>query len=87
MAKIHPFVYYYNDQNNIKNGNFVLISDCNINDTIEVHLLQQRLAAHLKDKFSVVERIIYFSDDCAGQYKNLKNFINLSPQARFWDCS
>ena len=77
MATIHPFVYYYDDQNNIKNGNFVLISDCNIHDTIAVHLFQQRLVAHLKDKFSVVERIIYFSDCCAGQYKNLKNFFTL----------
>ena len=77
MAKIHPFVYYYNDQNNIKNGNFVLLSDHNIHDTIAVHLLQQRFVAHLKVKLSVEERIIYFSDDCTGQYKNLKNVINL----------
>ena len=76
MATIHPFVYYYKDQNNIKNGNCVLISDCNIHDTIAVHLFQKRLVAHLKDNFSVVQRIIYFSDGCAGQYKNLKNFIN-----------
>ena len=53
MATIHPFVYYYNDQNNIKNGNCVLISDCNIHDTIAVPLFQQRLVAHLKDQFSV----------------------------------
>ena len=77
MATIHPFVYYYNAQGSLSHGNFVLISDCNVHDTIAVHLFQQRLVAHLKGKFSTVGKIIYFSDGCAGQYKNLKYFTNL----------
>jgi len=50
----------------------MLISDCNIHDTIAVHLFQEWLVAHLKDKFSIAEKI-YFSED----YKNLKTFITL----------
>ena len=41
MATIHPFVYYYNGQDIINNGNFVLISDYNIHDTIAVHIFQK----------------------------------------------
>ncbi len=33
---------------------------------------------HLKTKFPSVQKIHYFTDGCAGQYKNKNNFINLS---------
>lgn len=57
---------------------FVIISECNIHDTVAVHLFQKLLVEFLKDKLGQCpKRICYFSDGCAAQYKNRKNFINL----------
>ena len=32
---------------------------------------------HLHEILAIFSKVIYFSDGCAGQYKNLKNFLNL----------
>ena len=77
MATLHPFVYYYTEDGEVKHSNFVLLSDCNIHDTVAVHLFQNRLTNHLRSRFDSLSKIIYFSDGCAGQYKNCKNFVNL----------
>ena len=75
---IHPFVCYYKDENNkVKHINFVCISENKSHDTIAVHLFQTRLIRYLKTKIENLSKVIYFSDGCAGQYKNRKNFINL----------
>ena len=76
-ATIHPFVYYYKQGDEIKHGNFVLISEYNTHDTVAVHLFQKLLIQHLIESFTDVEHLCYFSDGCAGQYKNKKNFLNL----------
>ena len=77
MVTLHHFVYYYKDEGQICHENFVLISDCNTHDTVAVYLFQCRLINHLQEKFQFVSNIVYFSDGCAGQYKNLKNVLNL----------
>ena len=77
MVTLHPFVYYYKDEGQICHGNFVLISDCNTHDTVAVHLFQRCLINHLQEKFQFVSNIVYFSDGCVGQYKNLKTFLSL----------
>ena len=46
-------------------------------DTIAVHLFQKNLVQFLQEKFSKVDKILYFSDGSAAQYKNQKNFVNL----------
>ena len=33
--------------------------------------------AYVKEKLPHIKHITYFSDGCAGQYKNCKNFLNL----------
>ena len=45
-------------------------------DTITVHLFQHLL--FLDEMFrEKPKKVFYFSDGCAGQYKNCKNFMNL----------
>ena len=39
--------------------------------------MQKQLAEFFKVCFPQVISLEYFSDGCAGQYKNLKNFLNL----------
>ena len=56
----------------------MVISDCLQHDTVAVHLFQKRLIAYLRRKVSSnPQKIYYFSDGAASQYKNRKNFINL----------
>ena len=86
QATIHPFVcYYINDsaqdeataQRKIDHVSFVVISESNVHDTVAVHLYQKMLIKFLTKKTERPQKIIYFSDGCAAQYKNRKNFINL----------
>lgn len=78
QATIHPFVIYYrNVDNTLEHICFSVISDCLVHDTAGVHLFQKKLITNLKDKFSEIKKIYYFSDGAAGQYKNKKNFMNL----------
>ncbi len=74
---IHPFVYYFKENNQLENGNYALISNCNTHDTVAVYVFQKHLMQHLHEKFARVSKVIYFSDGCAGQYKNLKNCLTL----------
>ena len=77
QATLHPFVVYFREGGNLGNCSYVVISECNIHDVVAVHLFQARLVAFLKEKFDTLNKIIYFSDGCAAQYKNCKNFANL----------
>ena len=78
QATIHPFVAYYIDSGKLCHLSFVIISDCLQHDTVAVYLFQKRLTAYLKRKVSSdPQKIYYFSDGAASQYKNRKNFMNL----------
>lgn len=84
QATLHPFVIYYRmpfaeDEADapLKHVSFVVISECNTHDTIAVHLFQKALINFLLTEIGKPKKILYFSDGCAAQYKNRKNFINL----------
>ena len=85
QATLHPFVCYYSasnrdegdDQSTIDHLSFVVISERNAHDTIAVHLFQRVLIEFLTNTIMKPTKILYFSDVCAGQYKNRKNFANL----------
>lgn len=77
QATIHPYVIYYRQDNKLMHKSFVAISECNQHDVIAVNLFQTRLIEFLKLSHQIT-KIFYFSDGCAGQYKNRKNFLNLS---------
>ena len=56
------------------------MSECLNHDTVAVHLYQRFFIAFLQRFLSTrlqPQKIIYFSDGAASQYKNRKNFINL----------
>lgn len=77
QATLHPFVIYFRKDGVVHHQSFVAISDCNTHDTIAVHLFQTRLIEFLKTSHDTVNKIFYFSDGCAAQYKNCKSFLNL----------
>ena len=59
------------------NKSFCFISDDTEYDVPTLYLIQQFFTDYLKVKYSHIQKLIYFSDGCAGQYKNKKNFYNL----------
>ena len=77
QATIHPFVVYYTNQGVLQSLNFVVISNCLVHDSVAVHLFVRKLLEFLTAKI-VVEKVYYFSDGAASQYKNRKNFVNLA---------
>ena len=54
-----------------------VISDCLRHDTTVVHAFISNVLAHLKKELPNIEKVIYFSDGAASQYKNYKNFSNV----------
>ena len=68
---------YYNDSEKLCHLSYVIISDCLHHDTVSVYLFQKSLLAYLKTPVGHLQKILYFSDGAASQYKNRKNFINL----------
>ena len=79
QATIHPWVYYYKKDQKLEHSSFTIISENNTHDVISVHLYIKSLIHHLKSVFGPqnVKKLYYFSDGCAGQYKNCKSFLNL----------
>lgn len=70
--------YHKGDDEHVGQTCFVVVSECTDHDTAAVHLFQQKLVDFLTAKWKKrPQKIMYFSDGCAAQYKNCKNFINL----------
>lgn len=80
QATVHPFVIYYADTDNqIQHLSYIIISECLSHDSVAVKLFIDKLIDHLKRKFpNGIEKIYYMTDGAASQYKNRKNFINVS---------
>ena len=58
--------------------NYVIISEHFNHHTKSVHLFDEKLVAHLKQKFGVkaIRKLVYFSDGSGAQYKNKFNLVN-----------
>ena len=70
-------VYFIDGDGNIQHNSLCFISDDNNRDTNFVYKIQTILVDYLKENLPIVDKIFYFSDGCAEQYKNPKNFSNL----------
>lgn len=79
---VHPFTIYWRFNDTIYNAGFCVISDCTLHDTNSFYAFQTELLPLLISQFKTcgitVSHINYFSDGCAAQYKNRKNFVNLA---------
>lgn len=83
QATLHPFVCYYKvatgneacsseNSSEIRHVSFVVISESNTHHTVAIHLFQKILIQFLIAKIGKPQKMIYFSDGCAAQYKNRK---------------
>lgn len=79
QCTVHPFVVYFKDPISQKLGHnsFCFLSDSTQHNTAMVHTFISKLLSYLKVHHPNLTKIHYFSDGCAGQYKNRYNFINL----------
>src|ERR1700755_398945 len=74
-----PFVLYYrNDARELKHQSYCFISDDLTHNTAVVYCFQETLMNELKVTMNDITKIYYFSDGCAGQYKNCKIFSNIT---------
>lgn len=78
QATLHPFVIYgKNDENEVSTVSICVISDHTTHDTSTVFAFQSTVIPYIKEKFTSVKKLIYFSDGSSAQYKNRKNFVNI----------
>ena len=79
QCTLHPFVFYYKDSDSkLQHQSFCFISDGTKHSTAMVYTFLNELIPLLRSRFPTLKKLIYFTDGCAGQYKNRFNFINLS---------
>lgn len=78
QVTIHPFVVYYKtEDNSLEHLSLTIISDCLMHNSTSVNLFIKKLTTFMKEKFSRVNKIYYFTDGAPSQYKNIKNFVNV----------
>ena len=80
---LHPWICYFTgDDGKVNTFSMLFISDCLTHETVAVYSFQKKLVMLLKEKLGqaniILSEIQYFSDGCSKQYKNKKNFLNLT---------
>ena len=66
---------YFKQNHQLTEKSFCFSSDVVEHDTSFVWKLKQKLTEYIRNNFPNIKFIEYFSDGCAGQYKN---FLNLT---------
>ena len=74
---LHPVVLYYKEDDKLQHRSFCFLSDDLEHDTCFVHEIQGKVTCYIRQDLPDVDNVEYFSDGCAGQYKNYENFLNL----------
>lgn len=79
QATVHPFCVYFKKESgeDTCHRSLCVISDCMEHTTTAVYAFQKQLVLFIKSFIPNLKKILYFSDGCAGHYKNRKNFSNL----------
>ena len=77
QCTLHPVVTYYQENDELKNISYCVISDDRKHNDALIYEVQKAILADLKCKLPGLSTIIYFTDGCAGQYKNRKKNYNL----------
>lgn len=78
QVTIFPMAVYYEEGEILKPFSFAVISEELKHLSTDVYHFQCKLVQFIKNNSQLKKvKIIYFSDGCAAQFKNKKNFINL----------
>ena len=79
---VHPLVMYKKEEGEVRPYSFCVLSDDLNHDASFVYETQASLTQIIRENHPDLKHIKYFSDGCAGQYKNYKNFMNLCHHLR-----
>ena len=82
QCSLHPVAIFYKKVK-LEISSFCVISDDLNHDVGFINELMHKTINHIKTHLCpTITRIHYFSDGCAGQYKNCKHFYNLCHHAQ-----
>lgn len=77
QCTLHPVIIYFKKEGILKHKSYCIISDDMIHDVNMVYKIIEVVCNDIKTILPQIINIEYFSDGCAGQYKNCKNMLNL----------
>ena len=77
QCTLHPVVLYTKENQDLVSESLCFISDDLDHDVGLVYFIIQETVKYIKAQKTNFNRIEYFSDGCAAQYKNCKNFVNI----------
>ena len=85
---LHPVAVYYKSRGKTIQQSVCFISDDCCHDTAFVYkVVKDTISFTKKNLVCNLEHVLYFSDGCAAQYKNCKNFLNISRHKEDFDVS
>ncbi|CAG9831342.1 unnamed protein product [Diabrotica balteata] len=72
QATVHPFCIYFKNKESdqLLNVNYCMISDTKDHLAYTINAFTAKLMAEIKEKYSWIKNVIYFSDGAPQQYKN-----------------
>lgn len=72
QATLHPFCMYYKneDTSELQNVNFCVISDSKDHLAYSINAFTAKLIDIIKEEYSWIKKVIYFTDGAPQQYKN-----------------
>ena len=76
QCTIHPVVIYYKDNDKLAYMSHSIILDDLKHDTTFIHEIQRLVCQHISATLPDINSIEYWSDGCAGQYKNFMNLCH-----------
>lgn len=74
---VHPVVIYINTGEKTENINMCFFTNDLSHDITCVKNFQDKIIQHIKQNHPHIDTVEFFSDGCAGQYKNAENFAHL----------
>ena len=80
QCNLHPIVLFYRKKNesDLISTSICFISDHLKHDVNFVYKVMKDTVKYIRDNITKApSKVLYFSDGCAGQYKNCKKFLNL----------
>ena len=79
--------FFFIEEKLLKHKSFWYLSEDVDHDTGFIYKTQEDITRYIKENLPDVSSVKYFSDGCAAQFKNLKNFINLCHHSKDFDLS
>ena len=77
QCTLHPVIIYFKKEGFLNHKSYCIVSDDMIHDVSVVYKIIDVVSNDIKINLPQIKNIEYFSDGCAGQYKNCKNILNL----------